>query len=147
MRYERFKINACNYLLRLRAKLLVQADPVDRKYVLKVLRLIHTEYKNDRDVSHLKKTYRAALDQDNEVAFCVILLNDLINNAYYSVNMLYALGFPQYILETLRLFNHDKDVLKTEYYKRVESCKKCTQKGKCINQNDYEYKGCVLNQF
>lgn len=87
------------------------------------LKLAYDAHKGQTDKSGLPYVFHPfylACKMDDEYSICVALLHDVIEDSIYTFNDLYNLGFPNEIIDAVRVLTHKKDVSYIDYINEIK---------------------------
>lgn len=89
----------------------------------KALQIAFEAHKNQLDKAGLPYIYHPfhlAEQMDDELSICVALLHDVIEDSIYKLEDLIACGFPNEVIEAIKVLTHQKDVLYMDYIKKIK---------------------------
>lgn len=88
----------------------------------KALKLCFEAHKNQLDKTNMPYVFHpfhlAEQMEDENTTICA-LLHDIVEDTSYTFEDLIEMGFPNNVIEALRLLTHDKDVLYMDYVKLI----------------------------
>ena len=88
----------------------------------KALKLCFEAHKNQvdkTDMPYVFHPFHLAEQMDNEIATVCALLHDVVEDTDYTFKDLRGMGFPQEVLDVLRLLTHAEDVPYMDYVKAL----------------------------
>ncbi len=94
----------------------------------KAMKLCFEKHKNQVDKSGIPypfHPFHVAESMTNEYSTCVALLHDIIEDTDTSVKDLLDIGFPNEVVEAIKLMSHDTSVDYFEYVKGLKSNSLC----------------------
>lgn len=90
----------------------------------KALKLSFTAHKDQVDKSgipYVYHPYHLAEQMETEETIVVALLHDVVEDTDYTFNDLQKMGFPDSVIEALRLMTHDPKIPYLDYVKKMKA--------------------------
>ena len=84
----------------------------------KALKISFNAHKNQVDKSgmpYVFHPFHLAEQMDDEYSVCVALLHDVVEDTQYTIDDLVNMGYPEQVIEAIKLLTHDKNVPYMEY--------------------------------
>lgn len=81
----------------------------------------HSEQVDKNGLPYVFHPFHLAEQMDTEEEICTALLHDVIEDSFFTIDMLKAMGFPSDVLEALKLLSHDSSVPYMDYVKEIRN--------------------------
>ena len=79
----------------------------------------HRDQKDKSGMPYVFHPFHLAEQMDDEISTVCALLHDIVEDTSYTFNDLREMGYPEEVIEVLKLLTHDDDVPYMDYVKEI----------------------------
>ena len=90
------------------------------KLAMKIAFESHKEQVDKSGMPYIYHPIHLAEQMDDEYSICVALMHDAVEDTDMTLEELISCGFPEEVIDALKLMTHDKDIPYMEYVKKLK---------------------------